>query len=202
VAHGLVFDGLRQLSAAQDRAFGEVNKALISLGDQFEEIIGQLARIEAVVEETQSVVVETHGAVLDMQAELQRLGNLHLGNADKVRRLMQEVLNRVSQAGMQRGEVKPQHSFSIRSEDERTAVKQLLARFRQLPAQQQHQVPALLNGLGKLQFGIGDFDGARQTFEAVSKNTTNQTAQAEAHFNAYRAALEEKKWDNALVEIM
>ena len=80
---------------------------------------------------------------------------------------MQEVLNRVSQAGMHKGEVKPQHSFSIRSEDERTAVKQLLARFRQLPAQQQHQVPALLNGLGKLQFGSQDFEGARQTFVAV-----------------------------------
>ena len=80
-------------------------------------------------------------AVLDMQAELQRLGSLHLANADEVRRLMQEVLNRVSQAGMQKGEVKPHHSFSIRSEDERIAVKQLLARFRQLPAQQQNKFP-------------------------------------------------------------
>ena len=201
LAHGLVFDGLRQLSAAHDKAFGEVNKALTTLGDQFDVIIGQLARIEAVVEETQSVVVETHGVVLDMQVELQRLGSLHLSNADEVRRLIHEVLNRIIQAGMQKGEVKPHQSFSIRSEDERTAVKQLLARFRQLPDQQQKQVPALLNGLGKLQFGSQDFEGAKQTFVAVAEEVRDPTAQAEAQFNAYRAALEEKQWADALAAI-
>jgi len=145
--------------------------------------------------------VETHGAVLDMQVELQRLGSLHFANADEIRRLLKEVSDRVSQAGMQKGEVKPHQRFSIRSEDERTAVKQLLARFRQLPDHQQNQVPALLNGLGKLQFGSQDFDGARQTFVAVAEKVHDATAQAEAHFNAYRAALEEKKWADALAAI-
>ncbi|MHB1423099.1 MAG: bifunctional serine/threonine-protein kinase/formylglycine-generating enzyme family protein [Gemmataceae bacterium] len=201
LAHGLFFDGLRQLSASQAKAFGEVNKALISMGDQFERVFEQLDRIETVVVETQTVAVETHGAVLDMQVELQRLEGLHLANADEVRRLMQEVLHRVSQAGMHKGEVKPQHGFSIRSEDERTAVKQLLARFRQLTDQQQKQVPALLNGLGKLQFGSQDFDGARQTFVAVAEEVQDTAAQAEAQFNAYRAALEEKKWEDALAAI-
>jgi tRNA A-37 threonylcarbamoyl transferase component Bud32 len=102
---------------------------------------------------------------------------------------------------MQKGEVKPQHSLSIRSEDERNVVKQLLARFRQLPADQQHKLPALLNGLGKLQIGSGDFDGARQTFLTVAQNSRETTAQAEAQFNAYRAALEEKKWGDALAAI-
>ena len=194
LAHCLLFDGLRQLSASQAKAFGEVNKALISLGDKFDQIIEQLDRIEGVVVETLSVAVETHGAVLDMQAELQRLGSL----PDEVRRLMQDVMNRVSQAGMQRGEVKPHQSFSIRSEDERNAVKQLLARFRQLPDQQQNKVPALLNGLGKLQFGSQDFEGAKQTFVAVAEVVHDPTAQGEAQFNAYRALLEEKKWDDAL----
>jgi serine/threonine protein kinase len=201
LAHGLFFDGLRQLSASQARAFGEVNKALTSLGDQFERIFEQLDRIETVVVETQTVAVETHGAVLDMQVELQRLEGLHLANADEVLRLMQEVLHRVSQVGMHKGEVKQQHSFSIRSEDERTAVKQLLARFRRLPVQQQHQVPALLNGLGKLQFGSQDFDGARQTFVAVAEEVQDTAAQAEVQFNAYRAALEEEKWAEALAAI-
>ena len=79
LAHGLFFDGLRQLSASQAKAFGEVNKALTSLGDQFEQVFEQLDRIE-------TVVVETHGAshaVLDMQAELQRLGSLHLATLTK-----------------------------------------------------------------------------------------------------------------------
>jgi len=194
LAHGLFFDGLRQLSASQAKSFAEVGKALNSLGDQFERVFEQLDRIE-------TVAVETHGAVLDLQVELQRLGSLHLANADEVRHLIEEVLNRVSQAGMQKGEVKPQHNFSIRSEDERSAVKQLLARFRQLPIHQQNQVPALLNGLGKLQFGSQDFDGARQTFVAVAEEVHDVAAQAEAQFNAYRAALEEKKWDVALAAI-
>jgi hypothetical protein len=140
-------------------------------------------------------VVETHEAVLDMQAEMQRLPDAI------VRRLQQEVLNRVSQAGMQKGEVKLKDSCSIHSEEERTAVKQLLARFRQLPLEQQKQVPALLNGLGKLQFGSGDFEGARTTFVAVAEVVHDATAQAEAQFNAYRAALEEKKWAVALAAI-
>lgn len=201
LARGLFFDGLRALSASQAKGFAEVDKALTSLGDQFERVFQQLDRIEAVVVETQAVAVETHGAVLDMQAELQRLGSWHIGNADEVRRLLQEVSNRVSQAGMQKGEVKSQHGFSIRSEDERAAVKQLLARFRQLPVQQQHHVPALRNGLGKLQFGSADFDGARQTFVTVAAEVHDAAAQAEAQYNAYRAALEEKKWSEALAAI-
>jgi formylglycine-generating enzyme required for sulfatase activity len=201
LARGLVFDGLRQLSAAQEKAFGEVNRALTSLGDQFEQVFEQLVRIETVVVETQSVVVETHGAVLDMQAELQRLGRMNANGADEVRGLLCEVLQRVSKVGMQSGEVRPQHSLSIRSEDERAAVKQLLARFRQLPSEQQMQHPALQNGLGKLQIGTGDFDGARQTFLAVADDIHDATAKAEVHYNAYRAALEENKWADALVAI-
>jgi serine/threonine protein kinase len=201
LAHGLFWDGLRDLSASQEQAFEEVGKALTTLGDRFDQVFEQLAHIEEVVVETQAVAVATHGAVLDLQVETQRLASLHLTNTDEVRRLMLEVLNRVGQAGMQKGEVKPQYSFSIRSEDERTAVKQLLASFRKMPAEEQKQFPAMLNGLGKLQIGSGDFEGARQTFVAVAENTTEASAQAEAHFNAYRAALEQKKWDEALVGI-
>src|ERR1022692_4915391 len=42
LAHGLFFDGLRKLSASHAKAFGEVNKALISLGDEFESVFKQL----------------------------------------------------------------------------------------------------------------------------------------------------------------
>lgn len=114
---------------------------------------------------------------------------------------MQEVLRRVSQVGMQSGEVRPQHSFSIRSEDERRVVKQLLAQFRRLPSEEQKNFPALLNGLGKLQVGTGDFAGATATFETVAQTVADAPAKAEAHYNAYRAALEEKKWDDALAAI-
>ncbi len=204
LSNGLVFDGLSQLSASQAKGFGEVGKALNSMGDHFEKIINQLARIEIGVEEVSLVVKGTHVAVLDMHAELQNLRTAHQGNADEVRRLIRlihEVYQKIEQVGMKHGEVKPQHSFSISTEGERAAVKQLLARFRQIPIQQQQQVPALQNGIGKLQFGSGDFDGARTTFNAVSNNTSDSSAKAEAHFNAYRAALESKIFVEALVAI-
>ena len=201
LAHGLFFDGLRQLSASQAKAFGEVGKALAALGGQFDALLEHLDRIEAAVVETHGVAVETHGAVLDMQAELQRLGGLHLANAGEVRTLLEQVLSHLAQAGMARGEVRPGHSCSIRGEDERRAVKALLTRFRQLPAEEQRQAPALLNGLGKLQVGAGDFAEARQTFTAVVRTVGDPSGKAEASFNAYRAALEDKQWDAALAAL-
>src|SRR5450755_2224902 len=201
LAHGLFFDGLRQLSASQAKAFSEVGKALAALGEQFDALFEQLGRIETAVVETHAVAVETHGAVLDLQTELQRLGGLHLANAGEVRSLLEQVLLHLSQAGMARGEVRPGNSCSIRGEDERRAVKALLARFRQLPWEEQRQAPALLNGLGKLQVGAGDFAEARQTFAEVVQVVGDPSDKAEASFNAYRAALEEKKWDAALAAL-
>ena len=123
-------------------------------GDQFDPLFEQLGRIEAEVIEARAAAAATHGAVLDLQAELQRLGGLHLANVEEVRSLLVQVQHHLSQVGMQRGEVRPQHSFSIRGEEERRAIKALLARFRQLPPTEQEMVPALLNGLGKLQVGV------------------------------------------------
>jgi formylglycine-generating enzyme required for sulfatase activity len=194
LARGLTFAALQRLSAGQEAAFEQVGQALATLGGRCEEILEQLGRIE-------EVVVATHGAVLDLHVELQRLGGLHLSSAEEVRRLFQEVLERLARVGMQRGEVRPPHSFSIRSEEERRAVRQLLERFRQLAPAEQQQVPALLNGLGKLQVGAGDFAGARQTFGQVAGVVGDPSGQAEASHNAYRAALEQRQWDEALTAL-
>ena len=188
---GLSFARLEAMGEAQEKGFACLSAALNQQGRRLEELLGDV----------KAVVVQTHSAVLDMQAELLRLGSLHQTGGAEVRRLLEEVLRRVRQVGMQQGEVKPQHSLSIRSEDERQAVKQLLARFRKLPADQQQQLPALLYGLGKLQIGTGDFEGAKHSFVAVAMTVNDASAQAEAHYNAYRAALEEKKWDEALTAI-
>jgi tetratricopeptide (TPR) repeat protein len=121
-------------------------------------------------------IVETHKHVLDLKEQIQRL---------------------LDGAHMHAGPVRPSDSFSIR-EEERPAVKALLARFRQLPAEEQQRLPDLLNGLGKLQVGYGDFEGARQAFTEAARCTPEATAQAEAQYNAYWAALEQQKWDEAL----
>ncbi len=194
LAHGLFFDGLRQLSASQAKAFGEVGKALAALGGQFDALFEQLGRIEAAVAETQAVAAETHGAVLDLQAEMD---GMHGEN----REFHAQVLLHLGLVGMQRGEVRPGDSCSIRGEDERRAVKALLAQFRQLPAEEQRKMPALLNGLGKLQHGAGDHAEACQTFTEVGQVVGDPSAKAEAAYNAYRAALEEKKWDAALAAL-
>jgi WD40 repeat protein/tetratricopeptide (TPR) repeat protein len=195
LAHGLFFDGLRQLSASQAKAFGEVDQALASLGGQFDALFEQLGRIEAAVEETHTVAVETHGAVLDIQTELQR-------SHGEARILMEQVLLRLGQVGMARGEVRPGNSCSIRGEDERRAVKALLARYRKLPAEEQRQAPALLNGLGKLQVGAGDFTEARQTFTEVVAVVGNATDKAEASFNAYQASLAHGDLSAAFQELL
>jgi formylglycine-generating enzyme required for sulfatase activity/tRNA A-37 threonylcarbamoyl transferase component Bud32 len=198
LARGLTFGSLERLSASQAAAFGKLGAALEALGARFDELLGQvmeqLGRIEA-------VAVQTHGAVLDLHAELNRLSGLHLSSAEEVRRLIQEVVERLARVGMQAGQLRPQDSFSIRSEDERRAVRQLLDRFRLLSPEEQRRVPALLNGLGKLQVGAGDYAEARQTFATAAAAAGDPAGQAEAHFNAYRAALEQRRWDEALTAI-
>jgi tRNA A-37 threonylcarbamoyl transferase component Bud32 len=198
LAHGLFFDGLRQLAASQAKAFGEVGKALATLGNQFDAVFEQLGRIEAAVAQTQATATAAHGAVLDLQAEMQRLGALQLANVEEVHSLLVQVQQHLGRAGMQRGEVRPQHSLSLRGEDERRAVRALLARFRRLPADEQRRVPALLNGLGKLQLGTGDFEAARGTFAEVAGAVADPPGRAEAAANSYRAALEQRRWDDAL----
>ena len=206
LARGLTFDALRQLAASQETALGEVEQALATLGSRFDarldEVLAQLDRIERTAAQARDAAHAAHGATLDLHVELQRLGGLHLTNGAEVRHLVEQVLSRLDQAGMRQGEVRAQHSFSIRSEDERRAVKQLLARFRELPADEQHQAHALLNGLGKLQVGAGDFGEARQTFVEVAGAVRDKEAQAEACHNAYRAALEERKLDEALAALL
>jgi hypothetical protein len=201
LAHGLFFDGLRQLSASQARAFGEVNKALATLGDRFDEVFEQLGRIEAVAVQTQATATAVHGAVLDLQGEMRRLKDLHLVHSEEVRSLLVQVQQHLAQAGMQQGELRPQHSLSINGEDERRVVRSLLDRFRQLPVEERQQVPALLNGLGKLQAGAGDFGGAKETFDEAARSVGDIAGKAEVRFNAYRAALEAKNWDEALQAI-
>jgi tetratricopeptide (TPR) repeat protein len=124
-------------------------------------------------------VVETHEVVLVLKQQMQLLLNgAHIPD----------------------GPVRLQDSFSIR-DDERPAVKALLARFRQLPAEEQQRLPELLNGLGKLQIGTGDFEGAEKDFTEEARVTPDSAARAEAHYNTYWAALEQKKWDEALAAI-
>ncbi len=169
----LTHDGLQRLHASQAVAFERVFVALHNLGGQFEVIFEQLDRIEVVVGET----------------------NVRVQEIDKkLDRLLED--NRIRQ-----GPVKPQDGISIRTPQERQLVKELLVQFRELPPEQQHQFPDTLRKIGTLQYGSGDFAGAMDTFEEVAQFSTQDSAKAEAHYNAYRAALEKKAWEIAFDEI-
>jgi serine/threonine protein kinase len=191
LATGLTFDSLQHLTTNQAQGFADVSGALDSLGDRFDTALEQLGRIESVVGQTQT-------AVLDMHAELHRLEQSQRNSAAEVRQLLQETLTHLARLQVQAGEVRPQLSLSIRSDAERRAVRHLVERYEQLPDMERNQAPALLNGLGKLQVGAGDFAAARQTFSTVAAVVGAGPAQAEACFNSGRAALEQHHWDEAL----
>jgi tetratricopeptide (TPR) repeat protein len=117
-----------------------------------------------------------------------------------VRDLREKLQSLLDRAHIPAGPVRLRDSFSIR-EEERPAVKALLTRFRQLPAEEQQRLPDLLNNLGKLQVGYGDFEGARRAFTEAARCTPESASRAEAQYNAFLAALEQKKWDEALAAI-
>src|SRR5204862_8159728 len=63
------------------------------------------------------------------------------------------------------------------------------------------ELPALLNAVGQLQVAAGDFQAAERDFAAVAELVDDSAAKAEAHFNAYRVALERRDWPAALREL-
>src|SRR5262249_351892 len=142
-----------------------------------------------------------HTASLDLQAEMQRLPGLPLTNTAEPLTLLQVVLSRLSLLGMQQGELRPRDIRSLRDEEGRAAPAALLERFRRLPAAEQGRLPALLNGLGKLQAAAGDFEGAKTTFSEVARVATEPSARAEVRYNTFRVALEQRKWDEALAAV-
>ena len=82
LARGLTWDTLRQLSAAQEAAFADIEQALVALGGRFDEVLDGLGEIKK--------------AVLDLHIELQSLAGMHQAGNDELRRLMEDALNRAS----------------------------------------------------------------------------------------------------------
>jgi hypothetical protein len=145
LAQGLFFDGLRRLTDSQAEAFREVHKALDQLDGRFDGVFEQMVRIES--------------AVLDIQAEIDRLRTLQLRNAEEVRSLLGQVIELLMNSGRQRGEVGPQHGLPLPGENEQQMVDTMLERYRQLPQEERRQLPALQSALGNLHVEPGDFAG-------------------------------------------
>lgn len=177
----LAFTSWEQLDQKQEMGFAKLREALQTNHDRLELALGEM----------RVYVVQTHGAVLDIKEEQNRQGDLNLA-------IYEAVLSLGQRLDLLQREVRPQDSLSLRSEVERQQARLLLSQFKALPFQQQRQSPALLNGLGKLQLAAGDFGSAQDVFNEVAEHVQDPKAQAEAHYNAYQAALEQGHYEQAL----
>ncbi len=181
---GLSFAQLDSLRQAQDQAFAGLHQL-------FREQAHQLERMLADVQVT---VTATHDTVLDIQAEQQR-------QSEQTRDIYTAVVEMQRRLDLMHTELRPRDSLSIRNDTERQLVKELVGRYRNLPEEKRQQLPALLHAIGKLEVAAGDFQAAQLDFAMVAGMVGDPRAQAEAHMNAFRAALERRDWTTALQEI-
>ncbi|MSR53796.1 MAG: hypothetical protein EXS09_10970 [Gemmataceae bacterium] len=131
----------------------------------------------------------------DLQSQIE-------GQSEQVRQIGKAVQKLLEQHHLQRRELRPGDSLSIRNDNERELVKQLVSRYRSLPENERRQVPALLSGIGKLEVVAGDFDSAQKDFQQVALLEQDQNAQAEAYYNAYLVSLEKRDWPGAIQELV
>ncbi len=162
----LNFKYLRQLWKGHKTEFAALQQILVDLGADLAAAFTALA---------------TH---LDT-----RFDNLDTGIATLYAEI-QEQFARLHQPGP----VTPSLTQIIHDPQERQLVRQLLQRFRALPASKQIELPELLNQLGKLQVATGELQEAKQLFEEAND--------AEGHYNSYRVALEEQNLDTALAALL
>ena len=113
---GLSYARLESLGAGQQAGFGDLAEALDAGAE----------RLESLLSDVQAVVVQTHGDVLDIKAELSRQGQ-------QMNELGQAVLQALAQQHLEKRELHGGDSFSIRNEDERRLVRDLVRRYRGLP---------------------------------------------------------------------
>ena len=182
---GLAWTQLETLGQEQQVGFAALDKALTAHHQQMEDL---LADVRLTVE-------ETHSTVLRLEEEM------HWQN-QQVKDLSQAMLDMLQNYQLQQRELRPRDSLSIRNEGERQAVKALIARYRTLPEEQRRRMPALLHAVGKLEVVNGDFQAAQRDFQQVAALLPEAQAGAEAHYNAYRAALEQHDWSTALQELV
>ncbi|GIW80470.1 MAG: hypothetical protein KatS3mg105_2277 [Gemmatales bacterium] len=148
-------------------------------------------RIEELLRSVHSVVVESISSELDLQAEL--------ANRDaSIQELGSEVAKLIRQHFEGRRLVRPSDACCLADEADRRHARDVIAHFRDLPEEQRKQMPALLNAIGMLEMATGDFDEAQADFLQVAALLSDTEDQAQAHFNAYHAALERRDWNDAL----
>lgn len=151
-------------------------------------------RIESLVREVRVVVADTRSPELDIKSELPR-------QERAAQELSQEVIALLEKLHMGHRHLRPSDSLAISDEQERARASELISHYRTVPEEQRRQMPALFNGIGLLEVAVGQFEEAQRDFQQVAGLVAEPQAQAEAHFNAYRASLERVGWNEALTSL-
>ncbi len=106
------------------------------------------------------------------------------------RRLLQE-------RELDRRPVSFRDSMSVRNDGEREFIHRLVQRYRDLPRKERLRTDLQI-AVGKAGIISGDYEAAQRDFQEIARASTEPEIRAEAFFNAYHAALEQRDWANAL----
>src|SRR5215216_332388 len=118
-------------------------------------------------------------AVLDIQSELYERGGPY-------QELYDAVVDLKRRHDLHPCAVRPRDGLALRRDSEREVVQDLVKRFRNIPAEQQRKMPALLNSLAQLEVVVGDLETGQQDFREVARLVNDPISQAEAMHNVYR----------------
>lgn len=184
----------------------QVRQDVQGVWDSVEGVHDSVKEVKDSVSRVQQNVQQIQGAVADaVSAAVAAKGAAEAHAADSSRRLdelqvrMAQLLEKLD---MKNQPVAPTHSLSIRSDQERERVRELLGQLRSLPDSARESRPGLVTDIGKLQIAVGDFTAAGVSFEAAAALATTDPERAEAHHNAYRAKLEQEDFSGALAELL
>lgn len=208
--HCLAFAKLEAIQDAQEKAFAGITDALTQQRERLEGILtGVIEALEKIdtttadtnartrlveqrTEETQQTAEKTHDLVQNMPQQVKDM--IEQQFATFSRHLHQAL----EQLQLQNREVRPSDSMSARSESDQQKVRLVVKEYRALPVEVRQERPELLNEIGKLEVAAGEFEAAQSDFQAAAAALPEPKAKAEAHHNAYLAALERQQWGEAL----
>jgi len=194
---------IESVAKGQEEAFAALDEALARHGEQ---ILSALADVQAVVIETHGVVVETHDIVQRQKEEIQRLAANTDKTNEKLDKLIIMIASKVDNLVIEA--TKRKDATVIRSGDStkvdlshRQDGLQLLKQIESLPAARRQDL-VIQNTVAKVSHLVGDYTAATRGFQSVAAAATDRTEKANAHSNAYNAALEGKDWTTAVQELV
>jgi serine/threonine protein kinase len=117
-------------------------------------------------------------------------------------RLLQDLYHKGTALGQRLGLLQRDatlaDSMSVQDTNDTRLIRDLAAHYRALPDHLKRDTPALCLTVGKLLLAVGEFNDARQIFQAAAGRALDAPGQALAYWHACRAALERGDNDRAM----